>query len=49
MYKQLTGSMARADFYSTIPVLPTPEVAKRLVNMEKSYWIKRRAAERKFA
>jgi DNA repair protein RadD len=49
MYKELTGNMARADFFATIPVLPTPEVAKKLVNMEKRYWIKRRAADRRAA
>ncbi|MDR7006072.1 DEAD/DEAH box helicase [Paraburkholderia strydomiana] len=49
MYKELTGTMAKADFFATIPVLPTPEVARRLVNAEKRYWIKWRAEKRKAA
>jgi len=49
MYKELTGAMAKVDFFATIPVLPTPEVAKKLVNMDKRYWIKRRAVERRAA
>jgi superfamily II DNA or RNA helicase len=49
MYKELTGSMAKADFFDTIPILPTPEVAKKFVNMDKRYWIQRRAVSRKAA
>lgn len=49
MYKELTGTWPKADFFQTIPVLPTPEVAKKFVNMDKRYWIRRHAAARKAA
>ncbi len=49
MYKQLTGSMAKADFYSTPPVKVGPDVRKKLENLDKAYWVKRRAVARQSA
>jgi superfamily II DNA or RNA helicase len=42
MFKQLTGRMAKADFYETQPKPITPEIQKRLSNMDKAYWAKMR-------
>jgi DNA repair protein RadD len=49
IYKQLTGQMAKADFYTTDPKPMTPEVRKKLENMDKAYWARVRAARRKAA
>lgn len=43
MFKELTGVMSRSDFHTTKPRAPRPDVQKKLENMDKSYWIKRRA------
>lgn len=49
MFKQLTGQMAKADFYQTDPITPTAEVRKKLENMDKAWWARARATRRKAA
>jgi superfamily II DNA/RNA helicase len=49
MYKQLAGVMAKADFWSTETKPASPELRKQLENLDKQYWIKRRAQQRKTA
>lgn len=49
LFKQLTGRMPGADFFTTDPKPLSPEVRKKLQNLDKAYWIKRRAVEKKAA
>lgn len=49
IFKELTGQMAKADFYQTKPGKLSPEVRKKLENMDKSYWARNRNMRRKAA
>jgi superfamily II DNA or RNA helicase len=49
MYKVLTGQMAKADFYQTTPKPLTSELRKKLENMDRAYWVRLRARQRRAA
>ncbi|HTH58600.1 MAG TPA: hypothetical protein VL689_00410 [Paraburkholderia sp.] len=49
MFIQLTGQMAKADFYKTVPGKLSSEVRRKLENMDKAYWARNRNARKKAA
>jgi len=49
MFKQLTGKMAAADFFQTEPAPISPDLRKKLSNLDKAYWAKRRGQQRAVA
>jgi hypothetical protein len=49
MFKEMTGQMAKADFYQTAPAKLTAQVLKKLENMDKAWWARNRGKRRKAA